>query len=101
MPPKKKSLPLHVSLFRIEEERKNVVRRTRTRIAHLQATSVPVPVPIYNDPQEQLQLPLDAAPIVIPIPGYITFPFGLCVGILLSALSFAYLNDCVCSCTCS
>jgi hypothetical protein len=101
MPPKKKALPLHVSLFRIEEERKNVVRRTRTRIAHLQATSVPVPVPIYNDPQEQLQLPLDAAPIPIPIPGYITFPFGLCVGILLSALSFAYLNDCVCSCTCS
>jgi len=89
MPPKKKPLPLHVSLFRIEEERKNVVRRTRTRIAHLQAS------------QEQLQLPLDAAPILIPIPGYITFPFGLCVGILLSALSFAYLNDCVCSCTCS
>ncbi len=99
MPPKKKPLPLHVSLFRIEEERTNVVRRSRTRIAHLQTTSVPVPVPIYNDPQEQLQLPLNEAPI--PIPGYITFPFGLCVGILLSALSFAYLNDCVCSCTCS
>ena len=78
MPPKKKPLPLHVSLFRIEEERKNVVRRTRTRIAHLQATSVPVP----------LQLPLNEAPI--PIPGYISFPFGFSVGILLSALRPAF-----------
>ena len=99
MPPKKKPLPLHVSLFRIEEERKNVVRRTRTRIAHLKATSVPVPVPIYNDPQEQLQLPLNEGPI--PITGYITFPFGFCIGILLSAMSFAYLNECVCYCTCA
>jgi hypothetical protein len=105
MPRKKKLLPLHVSLYRIEEERKNVVRRTQIRLANLQETSVPVHQTltplingvIYNDPQEQL--PRNEAPI--PIPGYITFPFGFCVGILLSALSFTYLNDCVCSCTCS
>ena len=105
MPPKKKSLPLHVSLYRIEEERKNMVRRTQTRLAKLQATSMPVHQitttlcngVIYSEPREQL--PVNDAPM--PGPGYITFPFGFSVGILLSALSFAYLNDCVCSCTCS
>jgi hypothetical protein len=100
MPPKKKTQPPHVSLYRIEEERKNVVRRTQTRLATLQGTSVPVhqtltPILHVNDAQEQL--PVNDAPI----PGYITFPFGFCVGILLlyTALSFAYLNNCECSCT--
>ncbi len=38
MPPKKKSLPLHVSQARIEAERSNVIRRTQSRIAQLHAT---------------------------------------------------------------
>ncbi len=97
MPAKKKPVPLHVSLYRIEEERKNVVQRTQTRINNLQGTSVPVH-PTLTPLQE---LHLNAAPI--PIPGYFTFPFGFCVGIVLSALSFAYLNlnGCVCFCTCA
>ncbi len=105
MPPKKKPLPLHVSLYRIEDERNNMVRRTQTRLAKLQATSMPVhqitTTPcngvIYSEPREQL--PVNDAPM--PGPGYITFPFGFCVGILLlyTALSFAYLNNCTWSCT--
>ncbi len=97
LPPKEKPLPLHVSLYRIEEERQNVVRRTQTRLANLQAT----PLPVHQTLTPQEELPLNEPPV--PIPGYITFPFGFCVGILLSALSFAlaYLNDCVCSCTCA
>jgi hypothetical protein len=35
MPPKKKPLPLHVSLHRINEERRNVEKRTQLRIAQL------------------------------------------------------------------
>ena len=35
MPSKKKPLPLHVSLHRIEEERRNVALRTNIRIAQL------------------------------------------------------------------
>jgi hypothetical protein len=35
MPPKKKPLPLHVSLQRIEEERNNVQKRTQRRIEEL------------------------------------------------------------------
>ena len=35
MPSKKQNLPLHVSLHRIEEERRNVVLRTKIRIAQL------------------------------------------------------------------
>ena len=35
MPSKKKPLPLHVSLHRIEEERRNVALRTNKRIAQL------------------------------------------------------------------
>jgi hypothetical protein len=39
MPAKKKPLPLHVSLARIEAERVNVAIRTKGRIALLQAAS--------------------------------------------------------------
>jgi hypothetical protein len=35
MPSKKQNLPLHVSLHRIEEERRNVALRTNKRIAQL------------------------------------------------------------------
>jgi hypothetical protein len=35
MPPKKKPLPLHVSQQRINEERRNVEKRTQLRIAQL------------------------------------------------------------------
>ena len=35
MPPKKKSVPLHVSLYRIQEERRKVALRTKTRVAQL------------------------------------------------------------------
>jgi hypothetical protein len=35
MPSKKKPLPLHVSLHRIDEERRNVDKRTKLRIAQL------------------------------------------------------------------
>ncbi len=35
MPPKKKPQPLHVSLHRLELERKNVALRTKARIAKL------------------------------------------------------------------
>ena len=35
MPPQKKTLPLHVSLHRIDEERRNVDKRTKLRIAQL------------------------------------------------------------------
>jgi hypothetical protein len=38
MPPKKKPLPLHVSMHRIQEERRNVERRTKLRIAQLHAS---------------------------------------------------------------
>jgi hypothetical protein len=39
MPPKKKPLPLHVSLYRIQEENKNknLERRTKVRLAALLA----------------------------------------------------------------
>ena len=37
MPPKKKTLPLHVSMHRIHEERRNVEKRTKLRIAQLHA----------------------------------------------------------------
>jgi hypothetical protein len=35
MPPKRKPLPLHVSLHRIEEERRNMEKRTQLRITQL------------------------------------------------------------------
>ena len=38
MPPKKKPLPLHVSMHRIQEERRNVEKRTKLRIAELHAS---------------------------------------------------------------
>ncbi len=37
MPPKKKPLPLHVSMHRIQEERRNVEKQTKLRIAELYA----------------------------------------------------------------
>ena len=37
MPPKTKPLPLHVSLHRIQEEKKNLERRTKVRLAALLA----------------------------------------------------------------
>jgi hypothetical protein len=37
MPPEKKTLPLHVSLHRIQEEKKNLARRTKVRLAALLA----------------------------------------------------------------
>ena len=37
MPPQKKPLPLHVSMHRIQEERRNVEKRTKLRIAELHA----------------------------------------------------------------
>ena len=37
MPPKKNSVPLHVSLYRIQEENKNLERRTKVRLAALLA----------------------------------------------------------------
>ena len=37
MPPKKKPLPLHVSLHRIQEEKKDLERRTKVRLAALLA----------------------------------------------------------------
>ena len=51
MPSKKKARPLHVSLYHIEQERKNVKLRTAARIATLLASSIPpdeprVPVPV-------------------------------------------------------
>jgi hypothetical protein len=51
MPSKKKPRPLHVSLYHIEQERRNVQLRTAARIATLLASSNPpdearVPVPI-------------------------------------------------------
>ena len=38
MPPKKRPLPLHVSMHRIQEERRNVEKRTKLRIAELHAS---------------------------------------------------------------
>ncbi len=93
-----------MSLYRIEEELENVARRTKTRLATIQGTSLPVhqtitPILHVNDAQEQL--PVNDAPI--PDYSYITFTFGFCIGILLlyTAMSFAYLKNCVCSCTCA
>ena len=37
MPPKTKPLPLHVRLYRIQEENKNLERRTKVRLAALLA----------------------------------------------------------------
>ena len=37
MPPKKNPLPLHVSQYRIQEEKKNLERRTKVRLAALLA----------------------------------------------------------------
>jgi hypothetical protein len=102
MPPKKKPLPLHVSLYRIEEERKNVVLRTQTRLAKLRATSMPVHQitttisngVIYTEPREQL--PVNDAPM--PGPGYI----GFCVGILLTltiVLALVQAHNVICSST--
>ena len=42
MPPKKKARPLHISLYHIEQERRNVQLRTQARIATLLASSIAV-----------------------------------------------------------
>ncbi len=45
MPPKKKARPLHISLYHIEQERRNVQLRTQARIATLLASSITLEEP--------------------------------------------------------
>ena len=45
MPPKKKARPLHVSMYHIEQERRNVQLRTQARIATLSASSITLEEP--------------------------------------------------------
>jgi hypothetical protein len=95
MPPKKKSPPPHVSLYRIEEERRNVLRRTQTRIASLQEIT-------HRHLQAEPERDATSSPtITLTSPSNVPVVFAFCVGILLmySGLSFAYLNNCVCTCT--
>jgi hypothetical protein len=60
MPPKTKARPLHVSLYHIEQERRNVQLRTQARIATLLASSITleeqrVEVATCNCRQEAMQ----------------------------------------------
>ena len=54
MPPKTKPLPLHVSLHRIEEERRNVEKRTKLRIAKL--LSEEEEIVLHHDTQSDSEL---------------------------------------------
>jgi hypothetical protein len=54
MPPKTKPLPLHVSLHRIEEERRNVEKRTKLRIAKL--LSEKEEIVLHHDTQSDSEL---------------------------------------------
>ncbi len=45
MPPKIKARPLHISMYHIEQERRNVKLRTQARIASLSASSITLEEP--------------------------------------------------------
>jgi len=59
MPPKKKSPPLHVSRYHIEQERRNVQLRTAARIATLLASSDPADDARFPLPIQQTGLSLN------------------------------------------
>ncbi len=88
MPPRKNNLPLHVSLHCIEEERRNVVRRTQTRIAKLQGIYAPANDTTAQLGEEQFRVYKVEDPLHYNIP----FAFGFCICILLlyTTLSFAH-----------